>query len=327
MAVSMSTLNTSAAHAPARVWVTSSGPVGNLAAQIFTRCGYRVTGIDPVESRRNIAKACGLKDIRASVRDDSADLERKIALHLECSRYEQAGYSLNFKSTIAGRVDGIVLIHRSPMEVAAALRKNLPVVSIVHEYPGADVDIISLDDRGGMDMIISHLLSAGYKRIGFFGLCPEMTWSRSRFGAFAEAMVRHGCANRLGDIVEVTLAEALAETAFSESASLTKAKKLTNSGVDAWVGASEATSLSLYFALKTAGVKIPSAVGITSFDSKLSAGNSCRPNFTSTQAASSELGASALRRIVHRIEGSDTFRRIILLPCSLHVGNTTRDSR
>ena len=227
----------------------------------------------------------------------------------------------------AGRVDGIVLIHRWPMEVAAALRKNLPVVSIVHEYPGADVDIISLDDRGGMDMIISHLLSAGYKRIGFFGLCPEMTWSRSRFGAFAEAMVRHGCANRLGDIVEVTLAEALAETAFSESASLTKAKKLTNSGVDAWVGASEATSLSLYFAPKTAGVKIPSAVGITSFDSKLSAGNSSRPNFTSTQAASSELGASALRRIVHRIEGSDTFRRIILLPCSLHVGNTTRDSR
>jgi len=54
-----------------------------------------------------------------------------------------------------------------------------------------------LDDRGGMDLVVSRLLSIGYKRLGFFGLCPEMTWSCSRFGAFVEAMVRHGQEIRL----------------------------------------------------------------------------------------------------------------------------------
>lgn len=90
MAVGMSTLNTAAAHAPSRVLVTGLGPVGNLAAQVFKRCGYQVTAVDPVESRRTTARACGLADVRASVWDGPADLEGKIALHVECSGHEQA---------------------------------------------------------------------------------------------------------------------------------------------------------------------------------------------------------------------------------------------
>ena len=37
-----------------------SEPVGNLAAQIFSLCGYNVTAIDPVESRRQLALSHGL---------------------------------------------------------------------------------------------------------------------------------------------------------------------------------------------------------------------------------------------------------------------------
>jgi len=89
MGVSMSTLNTAAAHPPSRVLVTGLGPVGNLAAQVFARCGYEVTAVDPVESRRLAAIACGLKDVRAGV-FAGTDLTGKIALHVECSGHEQA---------------------------------------------------------------------------------------------------------------------------------------------------------------------------------------------------------------------------------------------
>lgn len=87
MSVSMSTLNTAAAHPPAHVLVTGLGPVGNLASQIFSHCGYRVTSVDPVESRRKTAAACGLSDVRAQVTDDLVD---SIALHVECSGHEKA---------------------------------------------------------------------------------------------------------------------------------------------------------------------------------------------------------------------------------------------
>ncbi|HSI87175.1 MAG: zinc-binding dehydrogenase [Candidatus Methylacidiphilales bacterium] len=90
MGVSMSTLNTAAAHAPARVLVTGLGPVGNLAAQVFARCGYRVTAVDPVESRRDTAIRCGLNDVRSSMFAAPEDLEGNVALHVECSGHEQA---------------------------------------------------------------------------------------------------------------------------------------------------------------------------------------------------------------------------------------------
>lgn len=88
--VGMSTLNTAAAHPPARVLVTGLGPIGNLAAQVFARCGYQVTAIDPMESRRTTARAAGLRDVRGAVTDGPDNIEGKIALHLECSGHEQA---------------------------------------------------------------------------------------------------------------------------------------------------------------------------------------------------------------------------------------------
>jgi len=89
--VSMSTLNTTTARPPSRVLVTGLGPIGNLAAQLFAACGYRVTAVDPVDNRRALAQQCGLVDVRASIGDGSAeDIAGKVALHVECSGHEQA---------------------------------------------------------------------------------------------------------------------------------------------------------------------------------------------------------------------------------------------
>ena len=87
--VSMSTLNTTTARPPSRVLVTGLGPIGNLAAQIWTRCGYEVTGIDPVKPRRELAVQSGIRDVRASI-DEGASLEGTVTLALECSGHEQA---------------------------------------------------------------------------------------------------------------------------------------------------------------------------------------------------------------------------------------------
>ena len=113
--------------------------------------------------------------------------------------YQRLGWNKKFQSgqfqpraLASGQVDGIVLIHRWPMEIPRALRKKVPVVSIIHDYPGTDVDVVSTDDRGGMYLLVGHLAAAKYRRIGFFGLCPEMTWSSSRFAGFVDAAVRHG---------------------------------------------------------------------------------------------------------------------------------------
>ncbi|SDT98843.1 Zinc-binding dehydrogenase [Verrucomicrobium sp. GAS474] len=92
MGVSMSTLTTTTARPPARVLITGLGPVGNLAAQIFSTCGYRVTAVDPVESRRESARKMGLADVRPSLEatGGAPEIVGQIALHVECSGHEQA---------------------------------------------------------------------------------------------------------------------------------------------------------------------------------------------------------------------------------------------
>ena len=91
MVISMTTLATTVVRAPSRVLITGLGPVGNLAAQIFQRCGYEVTAVDPVEARRELAGRLGLKDVRPSVQGEAGrDLEGRIGLHVECSGHEQA---------------------------------------------------------------------------------------------------------------------------------------------------------------------------------------------------------------------------------------------
>ncbi|MFZ4777281.1 MAG: LacI family DNA-binding transcriptional regulator [Terrimicrobiaceae bacterium] len=231
------------------------------------------------------------------------------------------------RALTSGQVDGIVLIHRWPLEVASVLREKFPVVSIIHDYPGTDVDVVSLDDRGGMDLVVGHLIAVGYKRIGFFGLCAEMTWSRSRFAGFVDATIQHGREFRPKDVIGITLEEALAETKFHDGTAMPRAADLSRDGVDAWVCSSEMTARSLYEHFAQSGFKIPRSVGITGFHCSRSSGPNPNVVITSTEAPSAELGSSALRRLVHRIEGTDASRRFILLPCSFRKGTTTRQAR
>lgn len=228
------------------------------------------------------------------------------------------------RALTSGQLSGIVLIHRWPAEVAAALRQTLPVVSIIHEYPGTDVDVISLDDRNGMDDLIGHLLAGKYRRIGFFGYCPEMTWARSRLAGYIAGLLNHRQQFFPEDVVEVTLPEALAEVEFEGGAALDLAAARTKQGVDAWIGASDLTARSLFSHLSNQRFRIPKDVGIAAFHAPTLSPRAAGPRLTATEAPSAELGAAALRRLVLRIESADTSRRTILLPCSVRQGETTR---
>jgi len=89
MSVSMSTLNTSAARPPAKVIVMGLGPVGFLAAQLFSVCGYQVMACDPVAQRREWASARGVQIAPGPPFGDPR-WDGKTSLVVECSGHEQA---------------------------------------------------------------------------------------------------------------------------------------------------------------------------------------------------------------------------------------------
>ncbi len=88
--VSMTTLTTTRARPADRVLVSGLGPVGNLAGQIFSAAGYRVTCVDPIAGRCETARESGLTDVRMQIADNDPELTGKVALVVECSGHEAA---------------------------------------------------------------------------------------------------------------------------------------------------------------------------------------------------------------------------------------------
>jgi len=76
--VSMTTLRTTAARPGDGVAVFGLGVVGNTASQIFQASGYEVIGIEPMELRRNLAEACGLRHTLSPDGDLAAGWQEKL---------------------------------------------------------------------------------------------------------------------------------------------------------------------------------------------------------------------------------------------------------
>ncbi len=90
MGVSLTTLMTTAARPGDRVLITGAGPVGFLAAQIFSLSGYDVLVAEPDAVRRRQVEQAGLRRVFARTPFEDASIAGTVALVVECSGHEQA---------------------------------------------------------------------------------------------------------------------------------------------------------------------------------------------------------------------------------------------
>ena len=221
----------------------------------------------------------------------------------------------------SGLVDGLILIHRWPQEVTRPLAEKLPTVAIIHHYPEAPLDHIGIDDGIGMASLVEHLYSTGARRIGFFGLCRQMSWSCSRYAAYIEALRARGLPYEEQNVIEISLAEAFSSVSFSIEEAWEHTKQRTTN-LDAWVCSSAATSYTLCRAFLNHGIRMPEDIAVAGYHTGSSTPADL-PKLTSTIVADEELGAAAIRRIIHRLENPSESYRSILIPSRFVQGKTT----
>lgn len=226
----------------------------------------------------------------------------------------------------AGLVEGLVLIHRWPPELAVRLSERWPSVSIVHDYPGVPIDHVGIDDRMGIGDLVRRYHRAGHQEIGFFGFCRGVSWSLSRFAAYMEALADAALPYGPKYVVEITLADALSSNNFPQGAWTEQVISRVKRGVKAWICPSSATASTLCRFFLDRGLKIPAEVEVAGFHRRAME-NSDLPVLTSTLVSDDELGSAALRRLVHRIQHPKEPRRSILLPAEFFQGATTRESK
>lgn len=129
MGVSMSTLTTTTARPPHKVLVTGLGPVGFLAAAMFSGCGYEVFAIDPVEWRRDLAEENGIARAFPSIARDH-ELAGQFHLAIECSGHEAA----TVEACNLARVGGEVVLVGVPWQRKTELYAHDIVHPVFHRY-------------------------------------------------------------------------------------------------------------------------------------------------------------------------------------------------
>ena len=300
-------------------YVTSGGPSPEVAEP-------------PVQTPRNVlilsqrTNPQNYQNYMAGMSAPAASLN--VAIHFHFVALDQCASVLDERvapaSLRSGLIDGIVLLSRWPAAVAESISAKFPTASLAHDYPGTSIDLISSDDRRGVADLVDHLYASGHRRIGFFGLCPEVTWSCSRYGAYLEALTRHGLVIDPRLAVRIALPTALSGSEFRDENAFTQVKNLLSEGVDAWVCPSAMTGQSLCRHLLANGVRLPEDMSLVSYH-----GNSCPssadlPVISTSEVVDEEMGAATLRRLINRLEAPGESRQTILLPSRLVVGATSR---
>jgi LacI family transcriptional regulator len=223
----------------------------------------------------------------------------------------------------SGSVQGVVLLHRWPLGVVKKLSNELPMVSIIHTYRGVKMDVVSIDESEGMISLVSHLMAAGHRQIGFFGFCRSMSWARSRLGAYVAALAGMDLEYRPENKVEVSLADALAESPVHPFPAAQPVLERFRQGVRAWICSSENLAYSLCQEVLSYDLKIPEQIAITGFHASSISPLPGLPVLTTTVSSPEDLGAAALRQLVVHLDNPRESHRSILLPCTYFQGQST----
>ncbi len=306
--------------------------------QAASEMGYRVTEsyrASPLESER-LRHIGVLIETRhnslpagylTGLSDASMALNASLAIHYvkpgECESILDPRFQP--RAMQSGLLSGVVIIFWWPIEVIRALSRQLPVVSIMHQYPGVDIDVVGLDNHGGMDLLVRHLRAQGHRKIGFFGRCGPLHWASERFGGYVAALTALGLEYKPEWIVDVDL-DSLADSMHSLDEYCPRVEPLIRAGVTAFVSVSESAGWQLHAWLKGHGLRVPEDVSITGFHRPEMLDKNL-PDLTSVGASYQAMGSAALKRLLFRVQNPAETSRMILFPAELYPGRTVAAPR
>jgi LacI family transcriptional regulator len=202
-------------------------------------------------------------------------------------------------------IEGLIVI---PALGKSRLREKefdqTPIVTMDRPVPGTNFDCVTVENKSGARMGVSHLIGHGHRRIDFLGLSRNLFTIKARLDGYREALQGAGLrsnAHSIGDALPemlTTLIPLLASrnppTAFFCSNNLITRNTL--------------------HALSTLGVKIPEDIALVGFDD-FEMADIIKPAVTVVRQPPDLLGSTAAEMLFSRLDSEappDAGRRIVL---------------
>jgi LacI family transcriptional regulator len=198
---------------------------------------------------------------------------------------------------LSKRVDGILLT-KAMCDLSSSLRQmmqqvKIPIVLVMRTSPKISKDAVITDDYRGAYEAVSHLASAGRKRIGMIGGPRKVSNGKARWEGFRDALE----ANKLPyDPALITEGDYRVESGYRGG------NLLLSHRPDGVYVANFLMTVGLLKAAEEMGMRCPEDFGLVSFDDYPWLGT-FRPKLTTVELPKYQLGQEAVALLLDRIAG------------------------
>jgi LacI family transcriptional regulator len=206
----------------------------------------------------------------------------------------------SIKALAENRVDGIIISLSTGTtnydHIESVIREGIPVVMFDRVATTLNIDRVVNDNFDGAYQTTSHLIEQGYRKIVHFSGPLHLNVYYERMMGFKKAMTDYGF-----DVPDSIIMNDILTRSKGEEA----ANALFHSGnlPDAIFSASDFSALGAMLFLKQNNIKIPEDIGIAGFANEPFT-ELTEPGITTLEQHSGEMGKSAARLLIERIESS-----------------------
>ncbi|MDN5916383.1 MAG: LacI family transcriptional regulator [Pseudonocardia sp.] len=222
------------------------------------------------------------------------------------------------ETLIDSRCEALVLLGtEAPTARLAELGRQVPVVAVGRRLPGAEVDVVRVDDERGTAELVGHLVAAGHREIAYIdGGRGAIATDRRR--GYRKAMRRTG----LGDRVRVLRGGKDDQDGARAATELLAGGELPT----AVVVFNDHAAVGLLDALIRTGVDVPGDVSVAGYDdSPLS--RMAHVDLTTISQNVAELSEQTLELVAGRRDGATRPPREVVIPPRLVVRSSVGPPR
>jgi len=208
---------------------------------------------------------------------------------------------------------GVVLIPGNGPGASYELLRTwgIPVVAVDRAPSGLEVDLVTSTNREGARDAVAHLLSLGHRDVAFINGPEAFDVAQKRLAGYREALAAAGAPQPEAFIIHSDFRQAGGCAAMNTLLDLASPPR-------AVLIANNLMTLGALQAIHERGLRIPEDVAVVSFDDMPWA-TSLRPPLTAVAQPAEELGRTAARLLLERLQDPHRLVRRVVLPTRLMV--------
>ena len=219
----------------------------------------------------------------------------------------------NVESLFMQGVDGLIIIptNRDCEYLKKVIMPDYPVVFVSRQPSNYNADVVLLDNGEAAKLATRHLISRGYRNIGFLGIKLGIKFEgnnisktmEERIDGYKQALEESGIKIN-PDLIHVVTgkADVLNTLQYAETYKLTE--QLLGQQVRAILCGNSIAAIGAYTYLRDKKIRIPEEVSLITFDDDLWL-RLTTPAITSIVHPAQAMGAMAAHRLLRRLEGED----------------------